>query len=111
MADATAQAKQQVEHSTKEKQKMVAEAYGHQGTPTPTQEENDLAALGVPFETHADDGSGPSPQFTLVVERQSEANKPTNGGYMTRSTSAKEPTKEKETPTRESHPAAATKQS
>ena len=100
MADATAQAKQQVDQSNKEKQKIVAEAYGHQGKPTPTQEENDLARLGVPFEKHEDDGSGPSPEFRLTVERQSEANKPSggSGGYMTRGTSAKE---NREAPTRE----------
>lgn len=95
MADATAQAKAQVEKSTKQKSEMVEEAYAHQGTPTPTQEENDLAKLGVPFETHADDGSGPSPQFELSVSRQSEANKPSGGGYMTRGHEAT-----KETPQR-----------
>ena len=57
-AQATAQAKEQVAKSTELKAKTVEEAYGHQGTPTPTQEENDLAKLGVPIETHEDDGSG-----------------------------------------------------
>lgn len=86
--DATAHAKEVQAESAKQKQKSVEEAYAHQGTPTPTQEENDLAALGVPFDEHADDGSGPSPQFKTVITRQAEA-KPSGGaGYATRNTTA-----------------------
>jgi hypothetical protein len=85
MADATALAKEQQAKGAEQKAKSVEEAYGHQGTPTPTQEECDLAKLGVPLETHADDGSGPSPEFKLVnIAKQSEANKPSGGGYQTR---------------------------
>jgi hypothetical protein len=49
------------------------------GKPTPTQEENDLAALGHTFTDHEDDGSGPDPN---VQSRSLEGNKP--GGYQTR---------------------------
>jgi hypothetical protein len=38
------------------------------GKPTPTQEENDLAACGQHFHTHEDDGSGPD-----LHARQGEA--------------------------------------
>ena len=57
------------------------------GKPTPTQEENDLAALGVPHgeRSHADDGSGPDPH----VERKGTTRamwpeKNPRGGYETR---------------------------
>ena len=49
------------------------------GKPTPTQEENDLHALGAYFHEHEADGSGPDPHQT----KQIEANKP-SGGYQTR---------------------------
>jgi hypothetical protein len=88
MADADAQAKEQLAKSNKEKERSVEDAYAHGGTPTPTQEENDLAALGVHTDEHADDGSGPSPQFKMVntahETKQSEAHKPAGGGYSTR---------------------------
>jgi hypothetical protein len=54
--------------------------------PTPTQEENDLAALGVPVDEHADDGSGPDPNAPQA--KNVEAKKP-GGGYQTRSTDVK----------------------
>jgi hypothetical protein len=97
MADANAQAKEQLAKSNEAKAKSVEDAYAHGGTPTPTQEENDLAALGVHTDEHADDGSGPSPQFKMVNtanNKQSEANKPSGGGYSTRAATAKEPTRE-----------------
>jgi hypothetical protein len=50
-------------------------------TPTPTQEEHDLAKLGAPPHEHEDDGSGPDPHD--VYAKQVEANKP-GGGYSTR---------------------------
>jgi hypothetical protein len=87
MADANAQAKEQLAKSNEAKAKSVEEAYAHGGTPTPTQEESDLAALGVHTDEHADDGSGPSPEFRLVNvarTKQSEASKPSGGGYQTR---------------------------
>ena len=48
------------------------------GKPTPTQEENDLAAHGAHFLEHEDDGSGPDPFNTRSMEA-----KP-GGGYETR---------------------------
>src|SRR4029077_7344369 len=54
--------------------------------PTPTQEENDLAASGGYVPEHEDDGSGPDPN-NVAQTRQSEA-KPQSGqargGYATR---------------------------
>jgi hypothetical protein len=98
MADANAQAKEQLAKSNKEKEKIVEQAYAHGGTPTPTQEENDLAALGVHTDEHADDGSGPSPEFALVNTahtKQSEAHKPTSGSgsYQTRAATPRESAK------------------
>jgi hypothetical protein len=49
------------------------------GKPTPTQEENDLAALGAHFTEHEPDGSDPDPNV-----KQSEAQKPGSGSYQTR---------------------------
>src|SRR3954470_15174630 len=90
MADAEAQAREQLAKSNEVKAKIVEEAYGHGGTPTPTQEENDLAALGVHTDEHEDDGSGPSPEFKLVNTasanhrtKQSDASKPASN-YQTR---------------------------
>lgn len=93
MADAEAQAKEQISESNEKKAKQVEQAY-HASTPTPTQEENDLAALGVHTDEHADDGSGPSPQFEMVnvardekKTKQSEAqHRPSGstGNYQTR---------------------------
>ena len=96
MADATAQATETQKKNAELKEKSVEAAYSHMGTPTPTQTECDLAALGAPLEEHADDGSGPSPEFRLVnvaetgdvKTRQSEAHKPGSGNYQTRSTTA-----------------------
>jgi hypothetical protein len=50
------------------------------GKPTPTQQENDLAALGAHFHEHEPDGADPDPFQT----KQSEAAKPSGGGYQTR---------------------------
>jgi hypothetical protein len=44
------------EKASKEREKAAGEI-----KPTPTQEENDLAASGVPVTEHEDDGSGPDP--------------------------------------------------
>jgi len=49
------------------------------GKPTPTQEENDLAKLGAHILEHEEDGSDPDPNV-----KQSEANRPSGGGYQTR---------------------------
>jgi hypothetical protein len=50
------------------------------GKPTPTQEENDLAALGAHFHEHEADGSDPDPNVS--ANKNVEANKPQ--GYATR---------------------------
>jgi hypothetical protein len=49
------------------------------GKPTPTQEENDLAALGAHFHEHEADGSDPDPNVKV-----SEPTSPGRGGYQTR---------------------------
>ena len=51
------------------------------GKPTPTQEENDLAALGAHFHEHEADGSDPDPNVTT---RQLEPKGNAGGGYQTR---------------------------
>jgi hypothetical protein len=51
------------------------------GKPTPTQAENDAAALGQNTLEHEDDGSGPDP----YAVKTSEAKKPAaTGSYQTR---------------------------
>ena len=50
--------------------------------PTPTQEENDLAAMGLHVGEHEDDGSGPDPN--AAATKQSEAKPAAKGGYQTR---------------------------
>jgi len=58
------------------------------GQPTPTQEENDLAALGANILEHDDDGSGPDPNN---FNRSLEADKPASGSpgrYQTRAAHA-----------------------
>ncbi|HEV8466110.1 MAG TPA: hypothetical protein VGQ63_14040 [Pseudolabrys sp.] len=55
-------------------------------TPTPTQEENDLAASGVPVTEHEDDGSGPDPGVTATKQSEAKPQQATaqRGGYQTR---------------------------
>ena len=49
------------------------------GKPTPTQEENDLAACGAHITEHEDDGSGPDPYSqTRFAERNVEGRRPQN---------------------------------
>ena len=55
------------------------------GKPTPTQEENDLAACGAHIDEHEDDGSGPD----TYNPRYLEGGKPA-GSYETRHMQAKE---------------------
>jgi hypothetical protein len=55
--------------------------------PTPTQEENDLAASGVYVGEKEDDGSGPDPNTPQAKEKQMEAAKP-KAGYQTRAAGA-----------------------
>jgi hypothetical protein len=59
--------------------------------PTPTQEENDLAATGQHVMNKEDDGSGPDPGLsTADVTRHVEAAKP-SPGYQTRQATAAPP--------------------
>jgi hypothetical protein len=59
------------------------------GKPTPTQEENDLAALGAHLVEKEEDGSPPDPNVRQT--KQSEPNKPVGGGYQTRSQQPAQP--------------------
>jgi hypothetical protein len=80
MADneATEAAKKKLAEERKVSDKVKADfAQRAKGKPTPTQEENDLAALGATFTEHEPDGSDPDPNVRHV-----EAEKP--GGYQTR---------------------------
>ena len=54
------------------------------GKPTPTQEENDRAAMGEHVVNKEPDGSGEEPNQPTQHTRQSEANKPGGGDYQTR---------------------------
>jgi hypothetical protein len=61
------------------------------GKPTPSQEENDLAAEGAHIIEHDADGSPPDPHGGPIQGRAMEA-KPTSGGshgYETRATTSK----------------------
>jgi hypothetical protein len=83
--DQVAAAKEQLAKQNEERRKAIEEAAKRMesGKPTPTQEENDLARLGVGFETHEDDGSGP--EVKMVMTRAVEpAAKPAAQTYQTR---------------------------
>ena len=95
--------------SDKEREDMA------KGKPTPTQEENDLAALGAPVKDKEDDGSGPDKAQEEMKKkheeaekkrkearekageghseghstRESQADKPAAGGYQTRQSTPK----------------------
>jgi hypothetical protein len=90
MADAHAEAKAAVKASSEAKAKAVEESTKNMGKPTPTQEENDLAKLGVPIETHEDDGSGPQPEYRLVKSVE-PAPKQGGAGYQTRAAAPAKP--------------------
>jgi hypothetical protein len=73
----TEQAKKALAEDRKISDRSRAEyAERSKGKPTPTQEENDLAALGGHILEHEDDGSGPDPFNKGMEERQIEADKP-----------------------------------
>jgi hypothetical protein len=82
-----------VQEQREERAKLTAEAVKRMEStqPTPTQEENDLAKVGVVVDQKEDDGSGET-----VIERTIVANKPLGpGGYETRAVKKKdEPKKE-----------------
>jgi len=73
-----ADAKASIKEEGDARAKMLEAQAERQGRPTPTQEENDLVALGVPQPTLSPDGSGPDPRF-----------KPPGGPYGTESKEAK----------------------
>jgi len=68
------------------------------GKPTPTQEENDMAAVGAPVREKEDDGSGPDKaqedmkkkyDDLRASRRESQPERPATGGYATRQSRAK----------------------
>ena len=80
---ATANAQKQLAEERKAVERLHAEfAQRTKGKPTPTQEENDLAALGAHILEHEDDGSGPHPHETKSLEAERSHAKPQN--YQTR---------------------------
>lgn len=58
------------EKASKEREKAAGDI-----KPTPTQEENDLAASGVHVTEHEDDGSGPDPNAPATKDKQMESGK------------------------------------
>jgi hypothetical protein len=75
----------ELEAGREAKAKSLAEfAERTKGKPTPTQEENDEAALGKHFTEHEADGADPDPSGQ--VSKQMEGGK--GGGYATRQTQA-----------------------
>jgi hypothetical protein len=81
--DVTAHAKEQQKKGAEAKQKSVEAANPSGVKPTPTQEENDLAALGVVVDPKEPDGSGEEIGYHIVRSKQSDA-KPSGAGYATR---------------------------
>ena len=80
-------ARKAFEEQREHRAKLTADALERAETtqPTPTQEENDLARLGVPVEQKQDDRSGET-----VIERTIVANVPLGPhGYETRSVRSK----------------------
>jgi hypothetical protein len=87
MADdpATENAKKQLAESKKVTEKMKQDAAERlKGKPTPTQEENDLAALGAHIHEHEPDGSDPDPNVRHVEADKAQ-------GYQTRQHTAATP--------------------
>lgn len=73
--------KQELEAGKKAKEESMAEfAKRTQGRPTPTQEENDRAALGEHISQHEADGGEPDPGDVSTRHMTSH----TGGGYQTR---------------------------
>ena len=80
-------ARKAVQEQREERAKATAEAVHRMEStqPTPTQEENDLAKVGVVVDEKEDDGSGET-----IIERRIVANQPLGpGGYETRSARAR----------------------
>ena len=80
---ATDAAKKQLAEEQKATAQSRAEfAARTQGKPTPTQEENDIVALGGHVLEHEDDGSAPDPHATKNLEADKPHARPQN--YQTR---------------------------
>jgi hypothetical protein len=76
-------AEEQLSKESEVRQKHQAEATKRmESRPTPTQKENDLAALGVHLESHEDDGSGGD--IGVDLTRRTYEPVTTTGGYRTR---------------------------
>jgi hypothetical protein len=75
-----------LQESNERREKSVAEAYEKlKGKPTPTQEENDRAALGEHVLNKEDDGSGPDPTAaTRPAETRDARPAGERAGYRTR---------------------------
>ena len=83
----TEAAKKAVAEEQKAAEKSRAEyAERTKGKPTPTQEENDLAALGAHILEHEPDGSDPDPNVSKSLEADKPHARPQ--AYQTRSTHA-----------------------
>jgi hypothetical protein len=83
----TEAAKKRLEDEKKVSDKSRAEYFERmKGKPTPTQEENDLAALGAHILEHEDDGSGPDPHNKPLQDKHLEAERSQSRpqGYQTR---------------------------
>src|SRR5262245_15107636 len=81
------EARKAMEANREERAKVMAEAVKRMESsqPTPTQEENDLAKLGITVDEKQDDGSGET-----VIEKRIVANQPLGpGGYETRAAAPK----------------------
>ena len=63
------------EREAREKASKASGKAAADSKPTPTQEENDLVASGVPVQEHEDDGSGPDPNTPEGKAKQAEATK------------------------------------
>jgi len=92
--ESVARARQQLEVEREATNKSREEFMERmKGKPTPTQEENDLHALGATFLEHEEDGSGPDPFNQPVQGRHLEAKKPaSSSGYQTRTIRPTPPT-------------------
>lgn len=67
------------------KEKSMAEfAERSKGKPTPTQEENDRAAMGEHVVDKEADGSSPDPATPTPKQKQAEAAPGSSAGYQTR---------------------------
>jgi len=85
--EATEAARKRLAEERKATEQSRAEfAERQKGKPTPTQEENDLAALGAHLIEKEHDGSGPDSGAPQT--RQIEAKKPAAGDYQTRHAAA-----------------------